>query len=193
MPYAALVRSNMVTNVVLEARLGALHQKRVTTFNVRIDHLIEWNMPIEGDVILLHRWVEWLILLCIGSYSHIVLEIRIKEVLLLYSWNVIAILEIPTNWMLIFMCRRCDHMAKIGTLFQVILILIVICLRSLLEYGPEEAGDVLLLGFHNDIAATRTELAGIGQYRWHLGNIFINASWSALRLCHEVLIHSDRI
>ena len=55
MPYAALVRSNVVTDVVLEARLGALHQKRVTTLDVRIDHLIEWNIPIECDVILLHR------------------------------------------------------------------------------------------------------------------------------------------
>ena len=74
----------------------------------------------------------------------------------------------------VFGCRRCDHLTYIRTLFQVILI--VIGLRSLLEYGPEEAGYVLLLGLHDDIAAALTKLAGIGQHRWYFGNIFINTS-----------------
>lgn len=96
-----------------------------------------------------------------------------------------TILKIPTISRFVICCGRCDDMADDRRLLQVIIVVIriVICLRSLLEYRPQEAGDVLLLGLHNNITAARAKLASIRQHGWPVRNIFIDASRAALRLC----------
>jgi hypothetical protein len=59
MPYVALVGSHVVADVFLEARLGTLHQKRITSLGVRIDQLIN-SILSKGCtiIILLHSGVE---------------------------------------------------------------------------------------------------------------------------------------
>lgn len=52
MPYVALVGSNVVADVLLETWMGAFHQKRVTTLDVRIDQLIYVIGTIESGLII---------------------------------------------------------------------------------------------------------------------------------------------
>ena len=53
MPYVALVGANVVAHVFLEAWLGPLHQKRVTSLSVRVDQLIKRINSIGSTVVVL--------------------------------------------------------------------------------------------------------------------------------------------